>query len=122
MNSKDLLFLGLIGAAAYLVWQALQGTANAVGTATTAAGNAVGGSLFDLFNPNAAGQTQFATVQFPDGAHTVAYGIISSSGQVTIPANDASGTYVTPAVSAMYGGQTFQLTNSGSGFTATPTG
>jgi hypothetical protein len=117
-NTEDLLLLALFGAAAYVIYQVVSGT----GAALASVGNAIGSGLYEAFNPNVLGQTAFLTVAFPDGtSHTVASGLIQgSSGSFTVPINDSSGVYVTPAVSQQYGGNTYTLVQSpgGTGYTA----
>lgn len=72
---STLLIVGAVGFVAYLLWQKLSGAAASVGAATTSAGNSVGTSLFNLFNPSA-NPTQVAN------AASIPPGSVTSPGQV----------------------------------------
>ncbi len=122
MKTSDWVMLGALAGVAYIVYEIL----NSTNAALSSVGNAIGSGLYEAFNPNAAGQLEFYTATFPDGSsHAIAAGLIQmSTGTFTIPSNDSSGVYVTPAVSAQYGGNTYQLvqSTSGSGYAAVQTG
>lgn len=113
MNTDNIIKFALVGIGGYIIYRMLTGASAALSTV----GNAIGSGLYEAFNPNVLGQTQFLTVNFPDGtSHTVAAGLInSSSGTFTVPANDSSGTYVTPQVSQQYGGNTYSLVDDANG-------
>lgn len=102
-DTENVLILVGVGIAAYLaykIYNAASAGVAAVGAATTAAGNAVGGSLFDLFNPNAAGESTFYTATLPNGSNTaVPASAVDSNGVATIGGTQYQ-MYVDPSISS----------------------
>jgi hypothetical protein len=103
MKTDEWLTLGLLGVGAYVLYKVIQGgsaVVNAAGNATAAAGNAVGGAVFDALNPNAAGESTYYTVTMPaGGTQAVPASAVNNAGQFT-----SSGTtyqiYVDPTVTS----------------------
>ena len=91
----NVVIIGGLAIAAYIIYQLVNaGSAavSAVGTATNAAGTSIGSSLFNFFNPNAAGSAVTYTASLPDGTIVgVNSNNVASDGTTTI------------------GGQTYQM-------------
>jgi len=85
MNAKDGVTLALIGAAgfvAYKLFGFVGGAAKEGLKYLNTAGEALGSKLFDLFHPNAVGESLYYTVTFPNGArHAIPSGAVDSAGQ-----------------------------------------
>lgn len=73
MKLTDALVLGALGVGAYLFFKSKNVLTNT--------GEQIGGGLFDLLNPGAAGESLFYTVTFPSGdKHAVPSNSVSSDG------------------------------------------
>jgi hypothetical protein len=109
----DLFLLALLAGGAYYVWTTfLQNPAttavNAVSAAYNTTVNAVSNAMTAVAGPSL-NLSSYVPVEFPDNSvHTVSAALISASGTFTVP-SDSSGTYVTAAVAAQWGGSIMQL-------------
>jgi hypothetical protein len=107
-DAEGLVVLAAVGVGGWLLYQIFQ-TIKTVGTgaaaAATAAGNAVGGSIYQTLHPNAAGASVTYIATLPDGTKTaVNNNALDSNNYFTV------------------GNQTYQLNQGapGTGNTATP--
>lgn len=102
-DTENVLVLVGVGIAAYIAYQAylaVKAGVNVVGNATTAAGNAIGGSLFDFFNPNAAGSAATYSASLPDGSVVgVNSNSVDANGVTTIGGTQYQ-MYVDPSISS----------------------
>lgn len=92
MKTGDVIKLALIGGGIYVVYRVYQGIASGVssavgtvGAATTAAGDTIGGALYNFFNPNPAGNMVDYMATLPNGRNTaVPANTVEANGQTTI--------------------------------------
>jgi hypothetical protein len=88
-DSEDMGLLLLIAVGAYLLYEGYKNVVAPLGTAvsnaTTAAGNSVGGTVFSLLNPNAAGESTYytATVQGTTQNISIPASSVGANGQFT---------------------------------------
>ena len=76
---KDVAMIGALAGAGYLAYKFF----NKVPAALAATGEAIGGTLYDAFNPNAAGEMLFYTVHFSNGNHAIPSSTVDSAGRFT---------------------------------------
>lgn len=88
MKIKDIENLSMIaigGAILYMIFKAsktVKDTIASAGQFLSNTGESIGGSVFDIFHPNAAGDLLYYTVNFPNGVrHSIASSLVDSNGQ-----------------------------------------
>ena len=79
---KDVAILGAVLGAGYLAYKTLNVAAK-VPEALTATGEAIGGTVYELFHPNAVGETLFYNVHFANGNHAIPSSTVDSQGRFT---------------------------------------
>lgn len=90
--TDKVLQVGVIAVGGYLVWKLFQlvtgigegatAIVKGVGTLPRTIGEAIGSGLFDLFHPDAAGESLYYTATFPDGArHAIPSGSVDAGGR-----------------------------------------
>lgn len=92
-KTQDFVLLGAIALVGYVIYNlvtaakagvaAVGAGAQAVSSALTSTGNAIGSGLYSLFGPSDAqtlGETTFLTVSFPDGKHAVPSSAVNPDG------------------------------------------
>ncbi len=87
-DTDNIIIIGGLAVVAYLAYQAFSGgsaVVNAIGTTTTAAGNSIGGWLYQLFNPGVPGTNVYYTATLPDGTNTaVPSNLVNADGTVNL--------------------------------------
>jgi hypothetical protein len=99
MKTRDLVLLVAAGGlAAWFISNRLKAAGQAVLSAPGAIGEAAGGALFDWIHPDAAGDSVYYTIAFPDGnKHSLAQSMLGPNGEFVyaginyVMKDDASG-------------------------------